>query len=199
MSVLFSTPYKGVSEMPAAKTAKRVKIVNKIMDILKDDEIFSTVDYISKGEDYIKQFMYPKLKEAIIDIHQNILKEGNKPIDIIKDNMLNEFIWEANKQQILHNMLFCGTSHRPDMEINIHNISLAIEVKKGSNGSSLREGIGQSIVYSSNYDFVTFLYIDTTKDKHIYNTFKLINTEDSKENQIIKGLWDNNNIMFDVI
>ncbi len=184
--------------MLASKTKKRIAIVNKIMDVLRDNEIFSTIDYVSKNEDYIKQFMYPKLKEAIIDIHQNILKE-DKSVDTLKKNMLEEFTWEANKQQVLHNMLFCGTSHRPDMEINIHNISIAIEVKKGNNGSSLREGIGQSIVYSSNYDFVIFLYIDTTKDKHIYNTFKLIDTEGSKESHIIKGLWDNNNVAFSVI
>ena len=90
-------------------------------------------------------------------------------------------------------MHFMGANHRPDMAINNH-ISVAIEVKRGDNGASIREGIGQSIVYSTKYDFVVYLFIDINKNKCIKNSLG-----DPHEQQFIKMLWDRHNIKFIVI
>ena len=90
-------------------------------------------------------------------------------------------------------MHFMGANHRPDMAINDH-ISVAIEVKRGFNGASIREGIGQSMVYSTYYDFVVYLFIDTNKDKSIRKSLG-----NPPEQQFIKTLWDNHNIKFVVV
>ena len=74
----------------------------------------------------------------------------------------------------------------------LKNINL--EVKKGETGSSLREGIGQSLVYSSAFDFVVYLYVDISKDKKIRDSMN-----GKKEQELINDLWDNHNALFQVV
>jgi hypothetical protein len=99
--------------------------------------------------------------------------------------------WEGNVNTTVNNILFMGTQNRPDMLLDIDNMSIAIEFKRGDKGSDLRGGIGQSMIYATHFDFVVYLFIDTSKDKRIKNS-----TVSPNEEIFIKELWDKYNIKF---
>jgi len=80
------------------------------------------------------------------------------------------------------------------MEINTDGVSIAVEVKKGKNGSAVRQGFGQCVIYSSKYDFIVFLFVDTSDDKRILNSMG-----SEKEENICKSIWHNYNAMFRVV
>jgi hypothetical protein len=84
-----------------------------------------------------------------------------------------------------------GTQNRPDMVFEIADLKVAIEIKRGGSGSDLRAGIGQSIIYSTHYDFVLTLFIDTSDDKRVYNA-----SNGSNEINFAEELWKNYNIKF---
>lgn len=173
-----------------SKSRNRVLLIDSILNVMTDKEIYEIIDYKKKNEYAIKQFMYQPLLNKLIEKFKDVGYNDKRAIKKAKECL----IWESNKQTILHNMVFFGTQHRPDMEINVDGISIAVEVKKGNNGSDIRQGIGQCIVYSSKYDFIAFLFIDTSCDKRIYNS---VNSE--KEQSIIQGLWNDYNIMFKIV
>ena len=90
---------------------------------------------------------------------------------------------------------FYGTNHRADAVFEVEeNFRLAIEIKKGNSGSSIRSGLGQSIVYSANYDFVLYFFLDTTPNKSIANADRA-----PHENDLTENLWDDFNIRFIVL
>jgi len=176
--------------LKASKTKKRIILLDSILNVISDTQIYETIDYKRKNEDFIKQFMYQPLLHNLIQRYKN---EGYKESTCIKKSK-ESLIWESNKQTVLHNMVLFGTQHRPDMEISTNDISIAVEVKKGCCGTDIRQGIGQGIVYSTKYDFVIFLFIDTSDDKRIFNSMN-----SKKESIIGQSLWDNYNIMFSVV
>jgi hypothetical protein len=80
------------------------------------------------------------------------------------------------------------------MVLDMNGIKIAIEFKRGDKGSDLRAGIGQSMIYSTHYDFVLYLFIDTSGDKRIFNATGGVN-----EQEFVEMLWDQYNIKFTVI
>ena len=96
-------------------------------------------------------------------------------------------LWEGEANTNINNFTFFGTQH-PDFVVKIDKLKVAVEVKKGESGSSLREGIGQSLVYASAFDFVVYLYVDISKtkrfvtqktehkNKHLFKNFGKITT-----------------------
>ena len=66
-------------------------------------------------------------------------------------------LWEGDVNTTVNNFTFFGTQHRPDFVVKIDRLSVAVEVKKGETGSSLREGIGQSLelLYPSYFICIT--------------------------------------------
>ena len=105
---------------------------------------------------------------------------------------------------IVRNTIELGTSplgfkveyYSGDMLIkdDLSSIKIAIEIKKGDKGQAIREGIGQSIVYSEVIDFVSYLFVDTSDDKRILNSMEL-----SRESKLAYSLWNNYNIWLGII
>ena len=177
--------------MKAAKTKQRIELLDTVMEVISSNEdIYDVIDYKRKSEDAIKQHMYhPLLKK----LEQRLLDKGISPKNsTIKAKQ--SLIWEGNKQSVLHNMMLFGCQHRPDMELKIDGMNIAIEVKKGSRGSDLRNGFGQCLIYSTKYDFVMYLFVDTSDDKRIKNSYY-----SDKEYQFSTSMWENYNVMFDVV
>ena len=174
----------------AKKSAKRANILSEIMSILKSDEIYETIDYRNQSEDKIKQFIYRPLLEKVSEIEQESGVSKKTADKKARKNLL----WEGNMKTTVNNVVLFGTQHRPDMVLNIAGVSIAIEIKRGEIGSSIREGVGQSVVYAENYDFCVYLYIDTSKEKKILNSVK-----GDKEQRVIGQLWNNHNVMFGVV
>ena len=80
------------------------------------------------------------------------------------------------------------------MTIQSEGVTIAIEFKKGDRGSSLREGFGHSIVYSTAYDFVIYMFIDVSEDGRIVNGSTAVN-----EQKFLQNLWDNFNVKFAIV
>lgn len=174
----------------ASKTEHRIMLLDSIMSVISNKEIYDTIDYKRKNEEYIKQFMYQPLLRKVAERY----RDRGFSYKTYMRKAKNDLIWESNKQTTLHNMVLFGTQHRPDMELNVDGVSIAIEVKRGMVGSDIRQGIGQCIVYSAVYDFVVFLFIDTSDDKRILNSMK-----SDKERVLGESLWDNYNVMFGAV
>jgi len=80
------------------------------------------------------------------------------------------------------------------MIFEIDAMKIAIEFKRGDSGGSLRSGIGQSLIYSTDYDFTVFLFIDTSDNSTIANC-----SRSEEEERFIENLWKNHNIKFIVV
>lgn len=173
------------------KSERRINIVKDIMRTIKSDKIFGRIKYKQKDEAYIKQYMHQPLIQEVTEmykrykgyIHESAEKRANVDLK-----------WEQDQKTIVHNFLFMGTQHRPDFVLEFDDISIAIEVKRGSTGQAVREGMGQCIVYNTNYDFSVYLFIDTSEDDRIKNSFT-----GEKEQDVVKSLWDNYNCLFEVV
>ena len=143
-------------------------------------------------EDEIKIFIHNVLLDGIKEIYKIIqpqLKENT-----IERNAERSLVWESDKRTTINNIIFLGTQHRPDFLVDIYGQRIGVEIKRGKDGASIREGIGQSIVYSTVYDFVIYLVIDITPDKKIVRAFN-----EQTEMDMVESLWQNYNIWFDVV
>jgi len=174
--------------MKAPKTNKRVEFLDTIMKAMTSERV---LEINTSNEDQIKRAIYPELRDELGKYYKT--KFSKLKSKTIRKWVKERLIWETKKNHTLPNMHFMGANHRPDMAIN-DDISVAIEIKRGNNGASIREGIGQSMVYSNQYDFVMYLFIDTNKDKCIKRSLG-----GPPEQQFIKMLWDRHNIKFVVI
>lgn len=178
--------------MRAKKTAKRITIINKVLSIFSNPAIFDVVNRFSWSEERIQTYMYKELCDGMTsifrDLHPNYLENT-----IIKK--VNESInWSGHRGKTIHNLKVLGVLHRPDFEIEVNGTIIAVEVKKGEDGSSVREGIGQSLLYSVIYDFVIYVLVDATNDYSIGDSVTGI-----PEEALIKGIWDIFNIRLQVV
>ena len=175
----------------ASKSKKRIELLDVIVSGITGDEIFETINYKKQSEDKIKQFVYPNLLNEMTSYISN--KKGFSS-ELAREKAKTTIKWEGDKKTTIRNMQFMGTGNRPDMTLDIDGIKVAIEFKRGKNGSSLRDGFGQSMIYSTVYDFVIYLFIDTSEDCKILNGSTSI-----MEEQFLENLWDNFNIKFAII
>ena len=175
----------------SSKSKKRLQLLDVIRDGITSHEIFETIDYKNQSEDKIKQFIYPNLINSITSWVTE--KKGFEP-GLARKKAKTMVKWEGNVKTTVKNIQYMGTANRPDMTVDANGISVAIEFKRGSSGSSLREGFGQSIVYSTAYDFVIYMFIDTSDQKKIVN-----GATSMTEKSFLKDIWDNFNIKFLVV
>jgi len=173
-----------------SKSLKRIELLDLISESITQDDIFNVIDYKNKSEDQIKQFVYPHLVESLT----NYLVEEGDERSKAKEKIQRALKWEGNVKTTINHILFMGTQNRPDMILEINGLKIAIEFKRGEKGSDLRSGIGQSMIYSTHYDFVLYLFIDTSKDKRILNA-----RGGGNEIELVELLWDKFNIKFIVV
>jgi len=102
--------------------------------------------------------------------------------------------WEGNVKTTVKNIQFMGTSNRPDMTVESGGVRVAIEFKRGDRGSALREGFGQSVIYSTAFDFVIYMFIDTSEEGKILNGSTSVT-----EQNFLDNLWDNFNVKFVIV
>jgi len=174
-----------------SKSQKRISLISTINEALTCDDIFNTIDYKRQSEDKIKQFIYPVLVDRLADVL--VERRGINRV-IAKEQIKSKLKWEGNVNTTVNHILFMGTQNRPDMILEMDGIKIAIEFKLGNSGGDIRSGVGQSIIYSTHYDFVVCLVIDTTEDKRILNSRGGIN-----ETNFIDLLWDRFNIKFTIV
>jgi hypothetical protein len=180
--------------MSTSKSKRRIKIVESIASAISSKKIFDVIDYRNRNEDYIKQYMHQPLISELETLYEDLELSKSTDKELVKQKAKNCLLWEGDVTTTVNNFTVFGTQHRPDFVVKIDKLRVAVEVKKGETGHSLREGIGQSLVYSSEFDFVVYLYVDISKDKKIRDSMS-----GSQEQELINDLWDNHNVLFQVV
>lgn len=179
--------------MRAKKTEKRVQIIDEIMTALCSKEVYGVIDSKIASEDKMKTYLHQILRKHLTIIFQNIFGQER---ELAEKHAIKSLLWEGDKNTTINNVKFLGTQHRPDFVIQIDGLSIAVEVKIGESGQAIREGLGQSLVYvSSAFDFVCYLFVDSSKDQKIFKSIK----EEPKVAPFLHDLWENYNIRFDVV
>ena len=118
-----------------------------------------------------------------------------------RKNFINEanesFYWEGQEgyYRETKSSLF-GSKNYPDFVIT-KPYNIAVEYKKNDYGSLVKQGIGQSIIHtlSQEFDYVYFLFHDTSKEENIRNSF----ISGIREKYIIKVLQEQFNVFLKII
>jgi hypothetical protein len=174
-----------------SKSQKRIQFIELISEAVTNDDIFGTINHKNQSEDQIKQFIYPHLVDSLAEY---VVSEKNIDKSSAKELVKTSLKWEGNVNTTVNHILFMGTQNRPDMILEMNGLKIAIEFKHCGKGSDLRSGIGQSMIYSTHYDFVLYVFIDTTEDKRILNAQSGVN-----ETEFVDLVWDQYNIKFIVV
>jgi len=177
--------------MCTKKSERRSKILNRIMNALKNDEVFDRVKYKQKTESELQNRMATPLHREVISLYEEF--KGYVP-ETAKKLARMKLASEEDPNTTVNNFMFMGVQHRPDFTIDFDDIKIAVEIKKGSSGKSIREGIGQSLVYNTHYDFVVYLFVDTSDDDRLKNSMN-----GKKEQEMKKTLWETHNVLFDIV
>ena len=176
------------------KSARRTVLVDGVMSALKSDYIFQTLDYRRRSENYLKQYMHRPLLKAVERLHSTLSPSLSR--STIEKKAKNSLLWEGDVQTTINNIRFLGAQHRPDFVVQIDGLRIAVEVKRGQAGSAIREGIGQSLVYaaSRHFDFVVYLFVDTSKDKKVQRSM-----QEDRDSAFVESLWNNYNVRFEIV
>ncbi len=174
------------------KTNRSVEAIDFLIDRLTNERIYRTYNYRSRNEFYMKGPLNEALRLALEELfryrHPNYLDRT------IRRKAEKALAWEGNPTKSIKPTELFGVTHRPDFSIEIDSISIAVEIKVDDSGSTIRSGLGQSLVYSTEYDFVICLIIDTSSDAIISQS-----TKNLVEANLIQRLWNNHNIRVVII
>jgi len=140
-------------------------------------------------ESFIQKNLFLSLEEKLGDFLEEYGLSKNK-----NKKAVESFQWEQKLETTVNNFSVFSTNHRPDAVLSLDGIRIGIEIKKGDGGAALRSGLGQCVIYSSEFDFVVYLFVDTTPNENIKKSLK-----SDREKRIITDLWQNDNVMFDII
>ena len=178
----------------AQKSERRTWIIDQLLVAMKSDELFKTLDYRRKKESYIKQYMHQLLKNRLLEVHRRLAPKQKE--ESLKQKAADSLMWEGDVKTTINHIRFLGAQHRPDFKVLVDDLRIAVEVKRGESGSGVREGVGQSLVYaaSEDFDFVVYLFVDTSKDKKILESLRR-----DREQAFIASLWERFNVRFDVV
>lgn len=171
------------------KTKKAVAKLDLLLDHLTNKKIYRDYNFQSLDEFYMRIPLNEALKIALKDLFR---EQHPSYLDrTIQRKVEKALVWEGNPTKSITPTTLFGVTHRPDFVIEIGSMRVAIEIKISDSGSSIRSGLGQAMVYSTDYDFVICLFIDTSSDGEIS---KSVNYE--IENHLIRTLWIDHNIRF---
>lgn len=176
----------------AHQTKKRIQFLNSILNVMEKHELFSEI--VSRKNDteaQIQKMLFLKLQIELPNLVSSIF--GISPIKA-KSLVDCNFVWEQKKKTTVHNFSFFATNHRPDAVMEIEKLRIALEIKKGDSGLAIRSGIGQSLVYSTQFDFVLYFFVDTSSGGDIRSSYT-----GEKELSLIDSLWKNYNIKFIIV
>ncbi len=172
----------------AKKSTKRLKIIRSISDVITNDRIFSEINIQNMSEAKIMGFMKRYLEEGLEELFKEISPSLKQSAYERKAN--KALVWGPDPTNFIPAVNLFGTRNIADYLVNIEGMQIALEVERGEDGKSVRDGLGQSLVYSTDYDFVIYLLIDVTKEEKILKSL-----ENIKEQRLIGSLWENHNVL----
>ena len=180
-----------MSQRKAKKTQVRLTLIEGIVRILRSQKIHKVLSP-EKSESIIKTLMYPILVRGMEGIYYELYP--NYKSATIERKADRAVIWEGDNTATISNTKLFAVQHRPDFVIRAEGVRIAIEVKRGEKGDVVREGLGQSLVYLTDYDFVIVLLRDTSKDKKIVDSL-----DNATESDLVANMWENFNVKFEVV
>jgi len=176
-----------------AQTKKRASLVDAIIESLEKNDIFlGIVSNKNDTEVQIQKALFLRLENELPTILSKHFKFSEKKSKKIVEE---GFKWEQKLSTSVPSFNFFETNHRPDSVLEIKKeFRIAIELKKGDSGQSLRSGIGQALVYSTQFNFTIYLFVDTTPGRDIKSSSK-----GDKEQALINSLWKSFNVKLVVV
>ena len=156
--------------------------------------IISNPQFRKKTETKSETHIQAELRPIIIDYLKKYFKqEGYRDYE---KKAYKSFYWEGQEGKFgkARQPTF-GARNYPDFIITAPYL-VAIEYKQSPNGSTVKHGIGQSIMHTmtDDFQFVYYLFHDESKDKKIEKSLK-----ENKEKKIIKELWQNYNLLIELV
>ena len=176
----------------AKKSSKRVALIDGIMKSITSKHIFGVIGK-QKSEQIIATYMHQELRKDIKKLFADLHPYWSEKTALTHAD--NALLWECDKNTTVNHIQFMGTQHRPDFITKFDDIRIGIEVKRGESGSMIREAIGQCLVYSSEYDFVCCVVVDTSKGEKILHSFE----HGIQEKELLERLWNDYNIKMAVV
>ena len=177
----------------ARKSVRREKVVDAILGGLKSQKIYKTLDYGRKASPTLRSTFTGLFSIGCAGCARTCTRTsggtkrgtGREPRSACTGRATSI----RDQQPALLKL-----PARPNFKVNFEDLEVAVEIKRGESGAAVREGLGQAVVYAQRFDFVVYLFIDTSKDKKV-----LASMEGTQERSLIETLSDTFNIRFDVV
>ncbi len=166
------------------KTAKATRFIEELHQfIVKDPQFRKNTG--TKSEVQIQTEIRPLI---IRYLEQYFRQEGYKDA-VAKANQ--SFYWEGQEGQYgKERETTFGSRNYPDFIVTKPYL-IAIEYKQSPNGSTVKHGIGQSILHTmcGEFDYVYYLFHDESKDRRIK-----MSIDDKEESLILERMWTEFNV-----
>ena len=167
------------------KSSKAIAFVNELHQFIVGDPQFRR-DTKTKSESQIQA----EIRPLIIRYLENHFASTGFKDAVAKAH--KSFYWEGQEGSFgkLRETTF-GSRNYPDFIIQ-EPYSVAVEYKQSPNGSTVKHGIGQSIMHtlSGDFDFVYYLFHDQSRDKKIEKSIT-----GGSEASIIERMWRDFNVL----
>lgn len=182
----------GIVGCNARKSAHRIAITDGIMGGLMSDSVFGVIGS-GHNEASVAGHLHHSLLTAREKVHCS-LDPTASPAALAK-RAASCLLWEGNINTTINHIQFLGTQHRPDFIVQMDDIRVAIEVKRGESGAAVREALGQCLVNASHFEFTCCVLVDTSRDKKLKRAY----ATGSAERFMLDRLWNDKNVRLAVV
>jgi hypothetical protein len=173
----------------ASKSKKRLDLLNAIQEGILKFNIPKPIN--TSGHDSKKNDIY---SHVLLVLTEFVMIKHKFCRGLAREKSRTMIKWEGNSNTNVKDIRFMGITNRPKMTIESDGVIIAIESIEGGNLSVLKEAIAQSMIYSTAYDFVIYMFVDNSKEHRILNGSSLEN-----EKKFLQNMWDNFNVKFTII
>lgn len=171
------------------KSKNVVDFINGLHDYIVNNPLLRKNTHL-KNESQIQSEIRPIIISYLTKYFQE--KNNKNP----EEKAIKSFYWEGEegRKPFVKCPTFSSKNYADFIITCPYNI--AVEYKKSKYGSTIKHGIGQSIIHTlcGEYDFVYLLFQDESKDKKILKSIDF-----DCEKHIIEKMWERNNLMIKVI
>jgi len=171
------------------KTEKVTKFIENLHAF-----IVSHPQFRRKTSDKSETQIQSEIRPIIIQYLQDYFRDDGYKDDVAKAH--KSFYWEGQEGKYgKERATTFGARNYPDFIITDPYL-IAIEYKQSPNGSTVKQGIGQSIMHTITEDFhyVYYLFHDESNDKKIESSIK-----NDQEKFILDKMWSEFNVYIKLV
>ena len=171
------------------KSSSVVRFIENLHEFIIENPQFRK-NTQNKSESQIQTELRPILLQYL----EKYFEESGYKDAVAKAN--KSFYWEGQEGQYgKERETTFGTRNYPDFIITDPYV-IAVEYKQSASGSTVKHGIGQSIMHTlcEEFHYVYFLFHDESKDKRVDKSIC-----NKREEFIIKKMWNDLNVYINFI